>query len=249
MRVTLWPTCLGRQLFPGAGAAARRVLTRLGCEVDEPRAAVCCGQPAYNSGHTADAYRVAAGTLPALEDDGPLVLCSGSCTTMLARHWDDLFSGSELAGRAAAVSARARDFASFVVRDLGAEPRGMLEPCVAVYHDSCHMLRSLKERDEPRRLLASIEGLELRELTAPERCCGFGGTFSLRYPELSSAMADEKVDDALERGAEFFCASDLGCLMQIAGRAGERGVGLPGRYIAEVVDQAQASGERGADDG
>jgi L-lactate dehydrogenase complex protein LldE len=238
VRVRLFGTCLADLVYPRAKEAARRVLEHLGAEVVEPIGATCCGQPAWNSGHVSAARRVASGTLAALSGDEPLVVCSGSCTTMLKHHWGELFEGTPEEAAARAVGERASDFASFIAENLES-PGGRVAPCTAVYHDSCHMLRALGARDAPRALLARVEGLDLREMDNPERCCGFGGTFSLRYPELSAAMADEKVDDARRQGAEVVCASDLGCLMQITGRALERGEPLEGRYIAEVLDAVE----------
>jgi L-lactate dehydrogenase complex protein LldE len=240
-RITLFPTCLATLLFPRAAGAARRVLQRAGFEVSTPGAAVCCGQPAWNSGHIEEARRVARGALEGLGGEGPIVLCSGSCTTMVSHYWVELFEGTEHEEEARAVAARAREFSSFVAEatdegDLG-ELRSPRTVAVA-YHDSCHMLRGLGVSRAPRALLDRVAGLEVRDLDAQERCCGFGGTFSLRYPELSSAMADEKVDDIAAHDVDEVIGSDLGCLMQIRGRAGARGMDVPCRYIAEVLDEA-----------
>lgn len=240
-RIKLFPTCLASLLFPRAADAARRVLERAGFEVSTPRAAVCCGQPAWNSGHVEEARRVARGALAALRGEETVVLCSGSCTTMVSHYWPQLFEDTEHEDDARSVAARAREFSSFVAEatrdgDLG-ELRSPRAVAVA-YHDSCHMLRGLGVSGAPRALLGRVAGLEVRELDAQERCCGFGGTFSLRYPELSSEMADEKVDDIAAHGVDEVVGSDLGCLMQIRGRAEERDVAIPCRYIAEVLDEA-----------
>jgi L-lactate dehydrogenase complex protein LldE len=244
-KVTLFPTCLVSLLFPDAARAARRVLERAGVAVEMAEDAVCCGQPAWNSGHVEEARRVAEGAVHALADGGDVVLCSGSCTTMVSHYWPELFEGTDDQQLATEVAERAHEFSSFVVDEVGVERLGPLRavaPSAAVYHDSCHMLRGLGIKDAPRRLLAAIEGLEVRELGAQERCCGFGGTFSIRYPELSSVMADEKVDDIIGHEAAEVIGSDSGCLMQICGRAQARGVNLPGRYIAEVVAAAIDAG-------
>jgi L-lactate dehydrogenase complex protein LldE len=240
LRVLLFPTCLPDLFFPSAVRAASRVLARVGCTVEFRKGAVCCGQPAWNSGHVADARRVAVGAMRALHGTEPIVSCSGSCATMMHEYWPELFDGTAHAAQAADVAARVREFSSFVADEVGADrlPPARLRPTVAAYHDSCHMLRMLGISDAPRRLLSRIEGLEVRALHAQARCCGFGGTFSVRYPELSAAMADEKVDDARDREVDVLVASDLGCLMQICGRAEARGVPLTGRYIAEVLDDA-----------
>jgi L-lactate dehydrogenase complex protein LldE len=234
----LFPTCLAELVRPQAARAAERVLHKAGCEVEIAPGAVCCGQPAWNSGHVAEARRVARGAVKAFEGERPVVVCSGSCSTMMHEYWPQLFAGTDLAGEAENASKRVNEFSSFVADTLGgsrSKPR-VDEGDVAVYHDSCHMMRTLGIKDAPRRLLEGVENLELRELKASERCCGFGGTFSLRYPELASAMADEKVDDAREREATMLVSADIGCLMHICGRADQRNVPLQGRYIAELLD-------------
>jgi L-lactate dehydrogenase complex protein LldE len=248
MKVLLLPTCLPDLLFPAAVRAAERVLERGGCDVEFRREAVCCGQPGWNSGHVAEARRVALGALRALGGDEPIVSCSGSCATMIHEYWPELFAGTAWHEEAQHAAARVREFSSFVADELGVEalgPARLPRGAVLTYHDSCHMMRMLKVRDAPRKLLGHIAGVELRELASSERCCGFGGTFSIRYPELSTAMGDEKVNDAAERGVETMIASDLGCLMQICGRARARGVPLRGRYIAEILDEALGNGARG----
>jgi len=237
VRVLLFPTCLVELVRPEAARAAEVVLERAGCEVEVRAGAVCCGQPAWNSGHVEEARRVARGAIRALDDDREVVVCSGSCSTMMHEYWPQLFAGTAEEGRAAGASTRVREFSSFVADHLG---DGTVRPQVPAgttcsYHDSCHMMRALGITDAPRRLLARVENLELRELAATERCCGFGGTFSLRYPDLAGAMADEKVDDAISRDADLVVSSDIGCLMHICGRAEARGVHLEGRYIAEML--------------
>jgi L-lactate dehydrogenase complex protein LldE len=240
-RVVLWPTCLVALLRPRAAGAARRVLERSGLEVELRPGAVCCGQPAWNSGHVDHARKVASGAVDALAGDETIVLCSGSCTTMVAVYWSEMFEGTSRHEAARAVSSRARELSSFLAEDVGLEalgPMGLESPHAIGYHDSCHMLRALNVSEAPRRLLSAVDGLELKDLAAPERCCGFGGTFSLRYPELSTAMADEKVDDLEARSLDEVVSSDIGCLAQICGRAEARGIRLTGRHIAEVLDEA-----------
>jgi L-lactate dehydrogenase complex protein LldE len=240
-RVVLWPTCLGALLYRGAGRAAERVLARGGMHVEAREGAVCCGQPAWNSGHVDDARTVARGAVEALAGDEPVVVCSGSCTTMVSHYWGELFEGTPQQEAALDVAGRTRELCDFVANTVGVDALGPLQvdaPRVVAYHDSCHMLRSLGISDAPRTLLGAISGLEVRELAAPDRCCGFGGTFSVRHPELSGAMADDKVDDARGRGVEAIVAADIGCLLQICGRAAARDVALEGRYVAEIVSEA-----------
>jgi L-lactate dehydrogenase complex protein LldE len=234
VRVLLFPTCLAELVRPQAARTAQEVLRRAGCEVEVPAGGVCCGQPAWNSGHIKQARRVARGTMEALDDGHDVVVCSGSCSTMMHEYWPELFESTADEQRARRMSARVNEFSSFVAE------RGL--PVVAsagggtcTYHDSCHMMRALGITAAPRRLLSGVDNLELRELDATERCCGFGGTFSLRYPDLAAAMADEKVDDIVNREADVLVSSDIGCLMHICGRAEARGIPLQGRYIAEML--------------
>jgi L-lactate dehydrogenase complex protein LldE len=239
--VILFPTCLVDLMFPDAARAAERVLGRAGCKVGFRAQAVCCGQPAWNSGHVEAARRVARGTLEALRGPEPIVTCSGSCTTMIQHYWPELFEDTPLESAARDVAARVREFSSFVAGLISSLPE-LRSTGVVTYHDSCHMLRGLGIKDAPRDLLGAIDGLELREMEGSERCCGFGGTFSIRYPELSCAMADEKVNDAASTGAPTVVASDIGCLMHICGRAKARGIALEGRYIAEILQESIEEG-------
>jgi L-lactate dehydrogenase complex protein LldE len=241
VKVLLLPTCLPSLFFPGAVGAARRVLERAGCEVEHRKAAVCCGQPGWNSGHLAEARRVASGALEALAGDEMIVSCSGSCATMIHEYWPELFADTRYEDDARSAASRIREFSSFLADDVGPEslgPAALEGKVVAGYHDSCHMMRALGVKGAPRRLLERVQGLELRPLDTAERCCGFGGTFSLRYPELSAAIADEKIDDASSKGITRLIASDLGCLMHITGRAAKRGVHLRPSHVAEVLDEA-----------
>ena len=235
MRVILFPTCLAELVRPQAAKAARQVLERAGCEVEVRPGGVCCGQPAWNSGHIEEARRVARGTMEALDDGRTVVVCSGSCSTMMHEYWPQLFDGTADHERARKVSVLVHEFSSFVAEELEDKelPARSGVGVTCSYHDSCHMMRALGIADAPRRLLS--KRVELRELAATERCCGFGGTFSLRYPDLAAAMADEKVDDAVERDADLLVSSDIGCLMHICGRAEARGIRLEGRYIAEML--------------
>lgn len=180
---------------------------------------------------------MARGALDALTDDRDVVVCSGSCTTMIHEYWPQLFEGTRDEQRASECSTRVHEFSSFVSGVLGDDTLAARVPAgtTCSYHDSCHMMRALEIAGAPRRLLGRVENLDLRELAATERCCGFGGTFSLRYPDLAGAMADEKVDDFVDRGADVLVSSDVGCLMHICARAEARGIHIEGRYIAEVL--------------
>jgi L-lactate dehydrogenase complex protein LldE len=205
-RVQLFATCLGDLVLPEAVADAEALLRAAGCEVEFPAGQVCCGQPAFNSGHRAAARRVAGTFVRAFSRDAPIVCPSGSCAAMAARHLPELV-GVE----------------PFEVWELSAflEARGAAVAAVnggkrVAYHDSCHMVRELRVADAPRRLLER-SGAELVPLPRPDLCCGFGGTFSVRQPEVSLAMADDKLAGA--KGTDALVTADPGCLLQLRGRA------------------------------
>ena len=198
--------------------------------------ATCCGQPAWNSGFVPEARRVARRTLRALEPYAAVVLPAGSCTAMIRLHWRHLFHGKpeqDLAGR---VSERVFELSQYLVDVLGVTELGPPRPLTACYHDSCHMLRELGVRDQPRRLLAAVA--ELVELPRADRCCGFGGTFSIRYPDVSTAMVDDKLAAAAQSGAAVLVSADPGCLMQIEGRAARVGNPLRVAHLATLLAEA-----------
>lgn len=221
-RVQLFATCLGDLLFPGAVADAERLLRGAGFEVDFPHAQVCCGQPAFNSGHRGPAKRVARTFARAFSRDTPIVCPSGSCATMAANYLPELL-GVE----------------PFDVWELSAflDDRGVSLPRVndgrrIAYHDSCHMLRELRIADGPRRLLER-SGAELVPLPRPDLCCGFGGTFSVRQPEVSLAMADDKLGGAA--AADALVTADPGCLMHLRGRAEHERTSLRVVHLATAL--------------
>lgn len=240
MKVALFPTCLVDLLFPDVASSASNVLKKVGCEVETPEDAVCCGQVAWNSGHVEEARRVASSAVTRLSEAETVVCCAGSCATMIRHHWPDLFADTELAEKARGVSESTLEFSEFVDRQglhLTDRPR-LKTDTAAVYHDSCHMLRGLGIADAPRRLLEEVDGLDLTEPSTRGECCGFGGSFSLRFPELSTAIADVKLDDVDASGVGVVIGSDPGCLMHLAGRAEARGMDLGTRHVAEVLDEA-----------
>ena len=246
-QVALFVTCVGELVDPDVPVAAVRVLRAAGCSVDVPDGQTCCGQPAWNSGFVQDAARVAATSLDALEravDDGAdaVVVPAGSCTTMMRLYWPQLFS---LAGDEAA-SDRARSLGERMwelTELLAALPEGRnpvlgsIEPCTVAYHRSCHMLRELHVEEQPEALLARVDGCEQVAWAAAEQCCGFGGTFSVKLPEASVAMADEKLD-VLPEGTAVIVGADASCLMQLRTRAGARGMPVRTEHIAQVLERA-----------
>ncbi len=243
MRVLLFPTCLGDVVAQRTADDARHVLQALGMAVDVPRGATCCGQPGFNAGHDRPARAVAKATLRALDDgsDDPIVVPSGSCTSMVRFHWRELFHGTPQADAALRVARRVRELSALLADHV--DDVALLQPRADVkvgYHDSCHMLRELRLKDEPRVVLAAIAGLELVEVAGSERCCGFGGAFSGRYPEVSVAMADSKIDAAESADIDVLVSADPGCLMQLGGRMSRTGSPVRVAHIATVLREAIA---------
>ncbi len=239
--MVLFPTCLGDVVARDAVRDAERVLGALGIACAQPRGATCCGQPAFNSGHDGPARAVAAATLCALDDggDAPILVPSGSCASMLRLHWRELFHGTDQAEAAARIARRVRELTSHLAEH--AEAIAALGPRLEArvgYHDSCHMLRELRLRDEPRAVLGAIGGLELVELSSAERCCGFGGTFSGRYPEVSVAMADAKIADLEDAGIDRLASADPGCLLQLGGRLSRRGEPVRAVHVVSLLAEA-----------
>ena len=246
-RVGLFVTCLVDLFRPTVGFAAAALLERAGCEVVVPAAQTCCGQPAYNSGDRADTRAIARDVIAAFEPFDATVAPSGSCAGMIKRHYPALFAGdAEWEPRANRLAARTFELVSFLVDECGVEAVEARHDGTVTYHDSCSSLRELGVRSQPRRLLAAMEGLELAELAAPEVCCGFGGTFCVKYPDISGRMVADKAGDIAATGAETVLAGDMGCLLNIAGRLAREGSGVKARHVAEVLagmDDRPAIGE------
>lgn len=229
MRVALFATCLVDLFRPSVRRAAAKLLTDAGCTVAVARQP-CCGQPAYNGGARDLARSIARQAIAALEGFDYVVVPSGSCAGMIRRHYALLLDGD---ARAAALAARTWELSVFLadvlrVKDVPGRFAGR-----AAYHDSCSSLRDLGVKAQPRRLLQGVRGLTLRELDAPDVCCGFGGAFCVKYPAISGAMADDKIADIAATGAETVIAADLGCLLHLARRSRLRAL-----HIAEVLGNA-----------
>jgi L-lactate dehydrogenase complex protein LldE len=235
-RVSLFVTCIVDQLFPKVGMAMADVLERVGYEVDFPEDQTCCGQPAFNTGYRAEAREVARHFLKVFGDAEYVVVPSGSCTSMITHHYAELF-GKEPAMRDAAhaLEPRVWEFSKFLLEVAKVEDVGARLKDVATFHDSCHGLRELGIKQGPRRLLSHVEGLELREMDIAEECCGFGGTFSVKFGELSGGMARTKVDSIVRTGAHTVVAVDASCLMQIQGALSRAGLGIRTMHLAEVL--------------
>lgn len=236
-RIGLFVTCLVDLMRPNVGFAAIALLEKAGCDVFVPETQTCCGQPAWNEGARGHAADMARNVVAAFEDFDYIVAPSGSCAGMIKVHYPALLKDdSDFGPRAAKMSAKVHELTSFLVR-----VRGMKEieapPCAAkaCYHDSCSSLREMQVRAEPRALLANVEGLELKPLEEAERCCGFGGLFAIKYPEISEKMADQKISEIEEAGGTLLIGGDMGCLLHLQGRMARKGKAIEVRHVAELL--------------
>lgn len=234
-RVGLLVTCLADLFRPELGFAAVRLLELAGCDVSVP-AQTCCGQPAYNAGDRKDAIALARNTVAAFEPFDYVVVPSGSCGGMVRVHYPELLRDDPVwAGRAQQVAAKTHELLSFLVNVRGLKSVRAECRANALYHDSCSSMREMAVRGEPRQLLKSVDGLNLQDFSDTDVCCGFGGFFSVKYPDISARLADDKIDDAKSRGADLVLSGDLGCLLHLAGRAARRGEKIHFRHAAEVL--------------
>ena len=235
-RVSLFVTCLVDQLFPKVGLAMAEVLERAGWQVDFPEDQTCCGQPAFNSGYRAEARTVARHFLDVFENCESIVVPSGSCTAMITHHFAELFHKEpETLARVHALEKRVWEFSTFLTDVAGVEDVGARFDQVVTFHDGCHGLRELGVRAAPRRLLGRVRDLELREMQTGDECCGFGGTFAVKFAELSGAMVRSKIDAILETGATTVVSLDASCLMQIQGALARAGKPVRTLHLAEVL--------------
>lgn len=235
-RVALFVTCLVDLYRPSVGFAAIGLLEQAGCQVEVPRAQTCCGQPAYNTGDRATARDLAAGILDAFSGYDYIVAPSGSCAGMLKTHLPSLFDDDpNLRARADRLAERTFELISFLVDIRGFVPRRRTNRTgTFTYHDACSGLRELGVKQQPRKLLAEA-GMTLTEMAEPEICCGFGGTFCVKYPEISGRMVTDKVRDIAATQADTVLSGDLGCLLNIAGRLLREGVRVSARHVVEVL--------------
>ena len=234
--VGLFVTCLVDLFRPSVAFAAIKLLEAGGVRVEVPRAQTCCGQPAYNSGDREDAAAIARQVIQAFERFDYVVAPSGSCGGMLKVHYPRLLADDpRFAERAKTLAAKSYELTSFLVEVLGFTELDATYEGTVTYHDSCSSLRELHTKDAPRRLLANVPGLTLVELPESEVCCGFGGTFSVKYPDISGAILDTKLNNILDTEANTVLAADLGCLMQIAGGLSRQRSKIEVRHVAEVL--------------
>ena len=234
--VALFVTCLVDMFRPSIGFASIKLLEEAGCAVVVPRGQTCCGQPAWNNGDRETAKAIARQVIGEFEGFDYVVVPSGSCGATLAQDYAAMFDADDLwHQRAVAMGSKTHEIVSFLTEVMGVKTVTTALPIVATYHDSCSGLRALGVKNQPRQLLASVAGLELREMVEADVCCGFGGTFCVKYPNISNAMVSDKTANAAATGAELLLAGDLGCLMNMAGKARREGRNLRLRHVVEVL--------------
>jgi L-lactate dehydrogenase complex protein LldE len=235
-RVGLFVTCLVDIYRPSVGFAAVKLLEQARCSVEVPAAQTCCGQPAYNSGDRADAQAIARQVIAAFEPFDFVVAPSGSCAGMIRSHYPDLLADDPVwRERASKLAARTHELVSFLVDVCGVTGVPAAWTGTVTYHDSCSGLRELGVKSQPRKLLDSISGLKRAELPGAEICCGFGGTFCVKYPDISDKIVGEKTADIAATGADLVLAGDLGCLLNIAGKLLREDRPVAARHVAEVL--------------
>ncbi len=237
MKISLFIPCFVDQLFPQTGMSIVKILERLGHTVDYPEAQTCCGQPAFNSGFWDEARVVAERQMAVFRDAENVVIASGSCGAMVKVFYPELFHDHPAEKEAKALAAKTFEFSDFLVNklkvvDVGARLKGR-----ATFHDGCHGLRELGLKKPPRQLLEHVQGLELVEMKEAETCCGFGGTFAVKFPMISTAMGEVKCASVTETGADFVISNDSSCLMQIRGILDKQGKVVKTMHLAEVLAQ------------
>lgn len=234
--VALFVTCLVDLFRPSIGFAAVKLLEEAGCRVTVPPSQTCCGQPAYNSGDRASAIAIAQQTIAALEGYPFIVAPSGSCAGMLKHHYPELLATDRQWGpRAQSLADRVFELTQFLTEICGRKDFGARLSGNCTYHDSCSSLREMKVKQAPRDLLGAVDGLKLTEMEETDACCGFGGTFCLKFPEVSNSMAARKIETITATGAGLLLAGDLGCLMNLAGKLKRDGSKVEVRHVAEVL--------------
>ena len=237
MKVSLFITCLVDQLCPDVGVATVKVLEKAGCEVSFDERQTCCGQPAFNTGYRQEARKFATRFIEIFEssDADAIVSPSGSCVAMV-KHFYELFPNDKSwRHRAENIAVKTHELSSFLVNVLHIENVGAKLSGKITWHDACHALRDLKVKNEPRKLLQNVENAELIELKGADECCGFGGTFSVKYAEISAAILDKKIENIENSSADFVVACDASCLMQIGGRLSRNGSKIKPKHIAEIL--------------
>jgi L-lactate dehydrogenase complex protein LldE len=235
-KVSLFVQCLVDSMFPQTAEAMVSIFQRLQIDFDYPTQQTCCGQPAFNSGYRKDATVAARRFIEIFENEAVIVCPSGSCVHMVRHHYPELFADDpEMLARAKAVGSKTFELTQYLVDELHLSNIGAEFPGKVTYHDSCHLSRGLQINSQPRTLLHHIKGLEFIEMKDSDTCCGFGGTFAINYPDISTAMVDEKIENILASGAEVVTGCDISCLMNIQGRLSRREENVKVMHIAELL--------------
>jgi L-lactate dehydrogenase complex protein LldE len=233
--VYFYATCLVDLFFPDAGMAGIELLQAAGVRVIFPEGQTCCGQPAYNCGYWEEAREVARTQVALFPKDIPVILPSGSCAGMMKNHYPELFHGQPEEAQVRAFSARVFELTQFLVNELDVKLQDLGEPVKVTWHSSCHAVRDLGLVDEPKQLIGQLANVELAPLTREHECCGFGGTFSVRQPEISGAMSCDKATDAEATGASVVLSTDGGCLLNVNGTLEAKKSPLRVQHIAEFL--------------
>ena len=235
-RIGFFITCLVDMFRPCVGFSSVKLLEDAGCQVNIPASQSCCGQPAFNSGDKVNARKIAEMVIKSFEDFDYIVVPSGSCAGMLKKHYGELFEeDTKWQQRAEKFSQKVYELVSFLTDVLNVEAINSHFQKTVTYHDSCSGLRELSIHQQPRTLLNTIQGLELTEMKDSDVCCGFGGTFCVKYPEISNAIVEIKVENIINSNAHTVLAGDLGCLLNIAGKLKRHGSNIQVRHISEVL--------------
>jgi len=254
--VALFVTCLVDFFRPSVGFSAIKLLEDAGCKVEVPVQQTCCGQPAWNSGDRKDTREIAEQVIRSFEAYDYVVLPSGSCAGMMSHHYPEVFKGDTIwENRALDFARKSYELISFLTDVLGVEDVKTKLDASVTYHDSCAGLRELGISSQPRKLLESVEGLKLNEMKDSETCCGFGGTFAVKYSDISNSIVSTKTENIEGAGAQILAAGDLGCLLNMAGKLKRDGSSIEVRHVAEVlagmmdtppIGEASATRKRGA---
>ncbi len=235
MKVTLFIPCFIDLLYPQVGISMVRILEKLGHQVVCPESPACCGQPAFNTGYWQESRDVAEKVIDQLKDAEVVVIASGSCGAMIKVFYPELFAGTPYEQRARELAPKCYEFTAFLVNKLGVTDLGARFPHKVTFHDGCHGLRELNNKQPPRALMANVRELELVEMGAAETCCGFGGTFSAKFPMISTAMGEVKCASALDTNAEYIASCDSSCLMHLQGLIDRQGKPIKTIHLAEIL--------------
>lgn len=236
MRVQLFGTCMVDSFFPEVGVATVRLLEHFGVEVVYPQGQTCCGQPAFNAGYQAEARGAAEYFISLFTGSDPIVTPSGSCAAMVRHHYPEMFrDDAKLGEKAAGVAARVFEISEFLVKVLRAHERSFAGSGKITYHSSCHLTRTLGVREEPLLLISALKGAQFVPMPDAMRCCGFGGTFMAKLPEISCALADEKAESIMATGADTVTGCDSACLMTIADALKRRGSGMDVKHLVQIL--------------